>query len=50
MSTASLQSVIDAALAEDAGRGDPTTEATVPAGLTAIAESTVVILFGSRKK
>ena len=38
MSTASLQSVIDAALAEDAGRGDPTTEATVPAGLTAIAD------------
>jgi len=30
--------VIDAALAEDAGRGDPTTEATVPAGLTAIAD------------
>ena len=29
--TASLQSVIDAALAEDAGRGDPTTDATVPA-------------------
>jgi len=38
VSTASLQSVIDAALAEDAGRGDPTTEATVPAGLTAIAD------------
>jgi nicotinate-nucleotide pyrophosphorylase (carboxylating) len=35
--TASLQSVIDAALAEDAGRGDPTTEAIVPADLTAIA-------------
>ncbi|HEY8860399.1 MAG TPA: carboxylating nicotinate-nucleotide diphosphorylase [Gaiellales bacterium] len=30
--------MIDAALAEDAGRGDPTTEATVPAGLTAIAD------------
>jgi nicotinate-nucleotide pyrophosphorylase (carboxylating) len=38
VSTASLQSVIDAALAEDAGRGDPTTEATVPAELTAIAD------------
>ena len=37
MPTASLQSVIDAALAEDAGRGDPTTEAVVPADLTAIA-------------
>jgi nicotinate-nucleotide pyrophosphorylase (carboxylating) len=36
--TASLQSVIDAALAEDAGRGDPTTEATVPAELMAIAD------------
>jgi nicotinate-nucleotide pyrophosphorylase (carboxylating) len=35
--TASLQGVIDAALAEDAGRGDPTTEATVPATLTAVA-------------
>ena len=38
MSTASLQSVIDAALAEDAGRGDPTTEATVPAEMTAVAD------------
>jgi len=28
--TASLQSVIDTALHEDAGRGDPTTDATVP--------------------
>ena len=37
MPTASLQSVIDAALAEDTGRGDPTTEATVPADLTAVA-------------
>jgi nicotinate-nucleotide pyrophosphorylase (carboxylating) len=36
--TASLQSVIDAALAEDAGRGDPTTEATVPAEMTAVAD------------
>lgn len=38
MPTASLQSVIAAALAEDAGRGDPTTEATVPAGLTVVAD------------
>lgn len=38
MPTASLQSVIDAALAEDAGRGDPTTDATVPAAMTAIAD------------
>jgi nicotinate-nucleotide pyrophosphorylase (carboxylating) len=36
--TASLHSVIDAALAEDAGRGDPTTAATIPADLTAIAD------------
>jgi nicotinate-nucleotide pyrophosphorylase (carboxylating) len=36
--TASLQSVIDAALHEDAGRGDPTTDATVPATLAAIAD------------
>jgi nicotinate-nucleotide pyrophosphorylase (carboxylating) len=36
--TASLQSVIDAALQEDAGHGDPTTEATIPAGLTAVAD------------
>jgi nicotinate-nucleotide pyrophosphorylase (carboxylating) len=34
---ASLQSVIDAALHEDAGRGDPTTDATVPATRAAIA-------------
>ena len=31
--TASLDGVIDRALAEDAGRGDPTTDATVPAEL-----------------
>ncbi len=34
--TASLDGVIDRALAEDAGRGDPTTEAIVPDGLKAI--------------
>jgi nicotinate-nucleotide pyrophosphorylase (carboxylating) len=37
MPAAALDGVIDAALAEDAGRGDPTTEATVPAGLRAVA-------------
>jgi nicotinate-nucleotide pyrophosphorylase (carboxylating) len=36
--TASLDRVIDDALAEDAGRGDPTTESTVPAGLTTVAD------------
>jgi nicotinate-nucleotide pyrophosphorylase (carboxylating) len=36
--TASLDSVIDRALHEDAGRGDPTTEATIPAGLAAVAD------------
>jgi nicotinate-nucleotide pyrophosphorylase (carboxylating) len=36
--TASLDGVIDRALAEDAGRGDPTTEAVVPAGLKAAAD------------
>jgi nicotinate-nucleotide pyrophosphorylase (carboxylating) len=35
--TAALDGVIDRALAEDAGRGDPTTEATVPQGLETIA-------------
>jgi nicotinate-nucleotide pyrophosphorylase (carboxylating) len=35
--TAALAGVIDRALAEDAGRGDPTTEATVPQGLETIA-------------
>jgi nicotinate-nucleotide pyrophosphorylase (carboxylating) len=36
--TAALDGVIDRALAEDAGRGDPTTEATVPEGLETIAD------------
>jgi nicotinate-nucleotide pyrophosphorylase (carboxylating) len=35
--TAALDGVIDRALAEDAGRGDPTTEATIPDGLETIA-------------
>jgi nicotinate-nucleotide pyrophosphorylase (carboxylating) len=35
--TAALDRVIDRALAEDAGRGDPTTEATVPESLETIA-------------
>jgi nicotinate-nucleotide pyrophosphorylase (carboxylating) len=35
---AALDSVIDRALAEDAGRGDPTTEATIPEGLETIAQ------------
>jgi len=34
---AALESLIDRALAEDAGRGDPTTEATIPDGLETIA-------------
>jgi nicotinate-nucleotide pyrophosphorylase (carboxylating) len=34
---AALESLIDRALAEDAGRGDPTTEATIPEGLETIA-------------
>jgi nicotinate-nucleotide pyrophosphorylase (carboxylating) len=34
---AALERVIDRALAEDAGRGDPTTEATIPDGLETIA-------------
>ncbi len=38
MPTAALDGVIDRALAEDAGRGDPTTEATVPEGLETIAD------------
>jgi nicotinate-nucleotide pyrophosphorylase (carboxylating) len=38
MPATALDGVIDAALAEDAGRGDPTTEATVPADLVAVAE------------
>ena len=33
--------MIDRALAEDAGRGDPTTDATVPAGLRAVADVVV---------
>ena len=37
MPTAALDGVIDRALAEDAGRGDPTTEATIPDGLETIA-------------
>ena len=37
MPTAALDGVIDRALAEDAGRGDPTTEATVPEELETIA-------------
>jgi nicotinate-nucleotide pyrophosphorylase (carboxylating) len=36
--TASLDGVIDRALAEDTGRGDPTTAALVPAGLRAVAD------------
>jgi nicotinate-nucleotide pyrophosphorylase (carboxylating) len=36
--TAALDGVIDRALAEDAGRGDPTTEATIPEGLETIAD------------
>jgi nicotinate-nucleotide pyrophosphorylase (carboxylating) len=35
--TTALDGVIDRALAEDAGRGDPTTEATIPEGLETIA-------------
>jgi nicotinate-nucleotide pyrophosphorylase (carboxylating) len=35
--TAALDGVIDRALAEDAGRGDPTTEATIPQDLETIA-------------
>ena len=38
MPTAALDGVIDRALAEDAGRGDPTTEATVPENLETIAD------------
>ena len=38
MPTAALDGVIDRALAEDAGRGDPTTEATIPDGLETIAD------------
>jgi nicotinate-nucleotide pyrophosphorylase (carboxylating) len=41
MSTASLDGVIDRALEEDAGRGDPTTAATVPPELMAIADVVV---------
>ena len=41
MSTASLDGVIDRALEEDAGRGDPTTAATVPAELMAVADVVV---------
>jgi nicotinate-nucleotide pyrophosphorylase (carboxylating) len=41
MSTASLDGVIERALEEDAGRGDPTTNATVPAELLAIADVVV---------
>lgn len=37
MPAAALDGVIDRALAEDAGRGDPTTDATVPEGLETIA-------------
>ena len=36
MPAAALDSLIDRALAEDAGRGDPTTEATIPEGLETI--------------
>jgi nicotinate-nucleotide pyrophosphorylase (carboxylating) len=36
--TAALDGVIDRALAEDAGRGDPTTAATIPDGLETIAD------------
>jgi nicotinate-nucleotide pyrophosphorylase (carboxylating) len=39
--TASLDGVIDRALAEDAGRGDPTTEALVPADLKAVGDVVV---------
>ncbi len=38
MPTASLDGVIDRGLAEDAGRGDPTTDAIVPEGLRAVAD------------
>ncbi len=38
MPTAALDSLIDRALTEDAGRGDPTTEATIPEGLETIAD------------
>jgi nicotinate-nucleotide pyrophosphorylase (carboxylating) len=38
MPAAALDGVIDRALDEDAGRGDPTTEATIPAGLKTIAD------------
>ena len=41
MPTASLDGVIDRALAEDAGRGDPTTEALVPADLKAVGDVVV---------
>ena len=41
MSTASLDGVIDRALEEDAGRGDPTTASTVPAELMAVADVVV---------
>ena len=41
MPAAALDGVIDRALAEDAGRGDPTTDAIVPAGLEAVAEVVV---------
>ena len=37
MPTAALDSLIERALAEDAGRGDPTTEATIPEALETIA-------------
>ncbi len=38
MPAAALDGVIDRALAEDAGRGDPTTDATIPRGLETIAD------------
>ncbi|HEY3765866.1 MAG TPA: carboxylating nicotinate-nucleotide diphosphorylase [Gaiellales bacterium] len=38
MPAAALDGVIDRALAEDAGRGDPTTDATIPADLIAVAD------------
>jgi nicotinate-nucleotide pyrophosphorylase (carboxylating) len=38
MPAAALEGVIDRALAEDAGRGDPTTETTIPEGLETIAD------------
>jgi nicotinate-nucleotide pyrophosphorylase (carboxylating) len=41
MPAAALDGVIDRALAEDAGRGDPTTEAIVAPDLTAVAEVVV---------